>query len=151
MLWEEPSRKPIPVKVKRQVYKRAKGKCEKCGIKLKMSEGDFHHIRDPTVTPRASSVRFLCPLCHRKYGHKRIIRKVNTDTFWEKKEVKIVPKEVIKVRRKKPKIRKKAIRDFWGNIVGYKTVKIQKHKKTKKKTNLIRKKRSKTRHKKKGR
>jgi hypothetical protein len=101
-----------------------------------MSEGDFHHIRDPTVTPRASSVRFLCPLCHRKYGHKRIIRKVNTDTFWEKKEVKIVPKEVIKVGRKKPKIRRKVIRDFWGNIIGYRKIR-----KTKRKTKQARKKR----------
>jgi len=64
--------------VKRQVYKRAKGKCEKCGRSLTMREGDFHHVRDPTVTPRAKSVRFLCPLCHRRYGHKRVTRKVET-------------------------------------------------------------------------
>lgn len=112
----------------------AKGKCEKCGIKLKMNEGDFHHTRDPTVTPRASSVRFLCPLCHRKYGHKRTVRKVNADTFWETKEVRTIPRDVVKVKRKKPKIRRKAIRDFWGNIIGYRKVKSRKRKTTKKKT-----------------
>jgi hypothetical protein len=132
MLWEEPTRKPIPMKVKRQVYKRAKGKCEKCGIKLKMCDGDFHHIRDPTVTPRVSSVRFLCPLCHRKYGHKRIVRRVNTDTFWETKRVRTIPKEVVKVGQKKPKVRRKAIRDFWGNVIGYR--KIRKTKRKKKQT-----------------
>jgi hypothetical protein len=126
MLWEERTRKPIPMKVKRQVYKRAKGRCEKCGIKLKMSEGDFHHIRDPTVTPRPSSVRFLCPLCHRKYGHKIIVRKVDADTFWETKKVRIVPKDVVKVKKKKPKVRRKAIRDFWGNIIGYRKIKRKK-------------------------
>jgi hypothetical protein len=132
MLWEERTRKPIPMRVKRQVYKRARGKCEKCGIKLKMSEGDFHHIRDPTVTPRPSSVRFLCPLCHRKYGHKIIVRRVNADTFWETKKVKIVPKDIVKVKKKKPKVKKKAIRDFWGNIIGYRTVKSRKRKATRK-------------------
>jgi hypothetical protein len=30
-LFEESTRKPIPMKVKRQVYKRAKGKSEQCG------------------------------------------------------------------------------------------------------------------------
>ena len=31
MFGEEKERKPIPMRVKRQVYERAKGKCEKCG------------------------------------------------------------------------------------------------------------------------
>jgi len=129
MLWEERTRKPIPMKVKRQVYKRAKGRCEKCGIKLKISGGDFHHIRDPTVTPRPSSVRFLCPLCHRKYGHKIIVRRVNAGTFWETKKVRIVPKDIVK--KKKPKVKRKAIRDFWGNIIGYRKAQVGKTKKKK--------------------
>jgi ssDNA-binding Zn-finger/Zn-ribbon topoisomerase 1 len=78
IFWEEKERKPIPMKVKRQVYKRAKGKCEKCRRPLKMNQGDFHHTRDPTVTPRAKTVRFFCPTCHRIYGHKRITRKRET-------------------------------------------------------------------------
>jgi hypothetical protein len=131
MLWEERTRKPIPMKIKREVYKRAKGKCEKCGIKLKMNEGDFHHVRDPTVTPRASGVRFLCPLCHRRYGHKIIVRRVDADTFWETKRVRIIPKDIVK--KKKPKVKRKAIRDFWGNIIGYRTIKPKKHKAPKKK------------------
>lgn len=129
MFWEERTRKPIPMKVKREVYKRAKGRCEKCGIKLKMSEGDFHHIRDPTVTPRASSVRFLCPLCHRRYGHKVVVRRVDADTFWETKRVRIIPKDIVK--KKKPKVKRRAIRDFWGNIIGYRKVRVGKAKRKK--------------------
>ncbi|MGD0329316.1 MAG: hypothetical protein ABSB40_02585 [Nitrososphaeria archaeon] len=42
-MWEESARKPIPMRVKRAVYLRAKGRCKKCHINLKMEEGDFHH------------------------------------------------------------------------------------------------------------
>jgi hypothetical protein len=117
------------MKVKRQVYKRAKGRCEKCGIRLKINEGDFHHTRDPTVIPRASSVRFLCPLCHRRYGHKRIVRK--DDSFWNETEVKTIPREVVKFKKKKPKTKRKAIRDIFGDVIGYRTVKIRKPKRKK--------------------
>ena len=133
-MFEEPTRKPIPMKVKRQVYKRAKGRCEKCGIRLRMSEGDFHHTRDATVTPRASSVRFLCLLCHRKYGHKHIARKSNIGTFWEKTEVRTIPREVVKFRKKKPKTKRVAVRGIWGEIISYRTVKIRKHRTSKKTT-----------------
>lgn len=131
MFWEEKERKPIPMKVKRQVYERAKGRCEKCGRPLKMNQGDFHHTRDPTVTPRASSVRFLCPTCHRIYGHKRVTRTRDSDTFWEEKETKTVRQEVVKIKkpaRKKPKTKRVAKRDFWGDVIGYRTVKVRKPK-----------------------
>ena len=68
---DEPKRKAIRVTVKREVYKRAKGKCESCGTKLQMSEGDFHHFRKPSISPTAKTVQFLCLACHRKYGHER--------------------------------------------------------------------------------
>jgi hypothetical protein len=60
------------------------------------------------------------------------VRRVNADTFWETKKVKIVPKDIVKVKKKKPKVKKKAIRDFWGNIIGYRTVKSRKRKATRK-------------------
>jgi hypothetical protein len=150
-LFEEPTRKPIPIKVKRQVYNRAKGRCEKCGIHLKINEGDFHHIRDATVTPRATSIRFLCPLCHRKYGHKRITRYDD----WTGTEIKTIPRVVVKLRKKKPKTKRVAIRNILGDIISYRTVKIRKRRKGKKKINHakknIQKKRSKRERKKKGR
>ena len=68
---DEPKRKAIRVTVKREVYKRAKRECERCGTKLQMSEGDFHHFRKPSISPTAETVQFLCPTCHRKYGHER--------------------------------------------------------------------------------
>jgi len=97
--WRSDERKLIPMKIKRAVYDRAKGKCEKCGIQLSIKEGDFHHTRDPTVTPRATSIRFLCPTCHRKYGHRRVTREDN----WGSKEVKIVRRKVVKTPRQKKK------------------------------------------------
>lgn len=137
MFWEEKERKSIPMKVKRQVYKRAKGKCEKCGRSLKMNQGDFHHTRDPTVIPRASTVRFLCPTCHRIYGHKRVTRIRDKDTFWEENEKKIVRQEVVKIKKpakKKPETRRVAVRDIFGDVIRYRTVKIRKPRSTKKKT-----------------
>jgi len=38
----------------------------------------------------------------------------------------------VKVGQKKPKVRRKAIRDFWGNVIGYR--KIRKTKRKKKQT-----------------
>lgn len=149
MFLDEKKRKPIPMKVKHQVYKRAKGECEKCGIKLKMNEGDFHHTRDPTVIPRVSSVRFLCVDCHRRYGHKRTTKKTET-LFGTEKEVRVKRQEVVKIKkttRKKPKTRRVAIRNFWGDVTGYRTVKARKSKakksatrKTKNKTTTTKKK-----------
>ncbi len=131
-IWgEDEGRKPIPMKVKKTVYERAKGKCEKCGISLKMNEGDFHHIRDPTVIPRPQSVRFLCPLCHRRYGHKRTTRTTET-LLGTETEVRVVPQKVVKIKepkKKKPKTKRVAIRGLFGDVVGYKTVKVRPKKK----------------------
>ena len=62
--FDEPRRKPIKVSVKKVVYKRAKGKCERCGINMTMSQGHFHHTRTPSISPTAKTVQFLCPNCH---------------------------------------------------------------------------------------
>ena len=70
-LWGDEKRVPIKASVKKKVYARAKGKCEACGRPLEMRHGDFHHTRDPKVSAMAKTVQFLCPTCHRKYGHKR--------------------------------------------------------------------------------
>jgi len=145
MFWDEKERKPIPMKVKRRVYERAEGKCEKCGTRLKMNEGDFHHTRDPTATPRATSVRFLCPLCHRRHGHKRTTRKRET-LLGTEKETKIKRQDVVKIKKpakKKPKTKRVAIRGFFGDVIGYKAVKVRKPKATKKKPTTKKRKRRK--------
>ncbi len=141
MFFEEKKRKSIPMKTKREVYDRANKKCEKCGRPLKMIHGDFHHTRDPTFTPRASSVRFLCPLCHRKYGHKRKTKKAEM-LFGVEKKVKTIPQDVVKIKKpskKKPKTRRKVIRGIFGDVIGYKTVKIRETTKTKKTTSKAKK------------
>ncbi|WGM90375.1 MAG: hypothetical protein NUK63_04430 [Candidatus Bathyarchaeum tardum] len=67
----EEKRVAIPASTKKEVYSRAKGKCESCGTKMKMTGdgGDFHHTRKPSVKSRPSSIQFLCAVCHRRYGH----------------------------------------------------------------------------------
>ena len=140
MLWGDESRKPLPMRRKRAVYERARGCCEKCGRKLSISEGDFHHTRDPSVIPRAENIRFLCPLCHRRYGHKRKTLRRET-LLGTEKEVRIVRKDVVKIKKpvkRKPKTKRVAIRGILGDVIGYRTVKIRstkpKGKNAKKKT-----------------
>lgn len=94
------SRKPILSSVKTQVYKRARGCCESCGLKLKKSEGDFHHWRTPNISPTAKTVQFLCPLCHRRYGHKRKVITVGNPIMGYTKKVKITRIKVRKHTRK---------------------------------------------------
>ena len=139
MFWEEKSRKRLPMRRKHTVFKRAGGKNEKCGRKLTMKEGDFHHTRDPTVVPRAESIRFLCPTCHRKYGHKRKTIK-REGLFYTEKEARIVRKDVVKVKKPaKKKTKRVAIRGLFGEVTGYKTVKIRSSRTSKKKTTTKRK------------
>jgi hypothetical protein len=66
MSWfeDDSKRKPIRNSVKKEVYKRAKRRCENPGcpishIKLLMREGDFHHTRNPSISPTAKTVHFL--------------------------------------------------------------------------------------------
>lgn len=96
-LWGDEKRVPIKATVKKKVYKRAKGKCEVCGISLEMKYGDFHHTRDPKVSAMAKTVQFLCPTCHRKYGHKRVTR--TESDWWDTKKVSKI------VRQKVPKLK----------------------------------------------
>ena len=78
-------RVPLPLKTKREVYERAGGRCESCGRPLKMNEGEFHHLRKPSVKSTASTIQFLCPTCHRKYGHEWRTRTVHTILGTEKR------------------------------------------------------------------
>lgn len=107
-IWDEDKRVPIKASVKKKVYARAKRKCESCGRPLEMKQGDFHHTRDPKVSAMAKTIQFLCPTCHRIYGHKRVTR--TESGFWEdKKVVKTVRLKVPKMRTpstKSPKTKK---------------------------------------------
>ena len=107
-IFDEPRRKPIKVSVKREVYKRAKGRCESCGIKLAKSEGDFHHTRAPSISPTAKSVQFLCPTCHRKYGHKR--KTVTHRGFFEDEKETIIKRKKAPTRKRTTTKKKSAKR-----------------------------------------
>lgn len=59
-------------KVRGEAFLRCGGKCEKCGAKLKSSEGEYDHIipyhftQDSTL----SNCQVLCVPCHRGVGGK---------------------------------------------------------------------------------
>ena len=107
-LYEEPKRKPVRATVKREVYKRAKGTCEHCGIKLTPSEGDFHHTRAPSISPTAKTVQFLCPTCHRRYGHSR--KTVTHYGFFENEKETTIKRKRVPTRKKTTTKRKPAKR-----------------------------------------
>jgi len=132
-IWSDKSRKPVRISVKKQVYKRAKGKCEKCKKEKLVSpdtksgfKGHYHHVRSPHISPTAKTVRLLCPNCHEKYGHSR--KTVKRDDFFETYTVtKVKRHEVVKLgKKKKPKTKRVAIRDSWtGEITGYRPVNVK--------------------------
>ncbi len=68
----------LPMKIKREVYEKANKRCQSCGKPLKMRQGEFHHLRKPTVKSRPSTIQFLCPTCHKAYGHEWKTRTVRT-------------------------------------------------------------------------
>ena len=125
--FDEPKRKTIKTSVKREVYKRAKGRCERCGKKLPFTGGAtcYHHIRKPSISPTAKTVQLLCRNCHAEHGHKHKTV-TRSGLLFEEKETVIKRKRV----KKKPKIKKKTIK------------KTTKKKKTSKRKTTTRKKRS---------
>lgn len=80
-------RVPIPSATKKAVYERANKRCECCGMPLKMSQGEFHHLRKPIVKSRPSTIQFLCATHHRmpKLAHEWKTRTVHTITGTVKK------------------------------------------------------------------
>ena len=105
---EEPKRKPVRMSVRKEVYKRAKGRCERCKkIKLDSPDlkggfkGEYHHRRSPSISPTAKTVQLLCPNCHERYGHTRKTVKHEDLLFGTRKETKIKRHKVAPIRRKK--------------------------------------------------
>lgn len=64
-------RVPLPTKTRREVYEKAHKRCQCCGRPLQISQGVFHHLREPTAKSRPSTIQFLCSTDHKSYGHKR--------------------------------------------------------------------------------
>jgi len=91
--------------VKREVYARAKGRCERCGLKIPWGDprGVFHHTRSPSISPTAKTVQFLCRNCHAKYGHKikTVTRKDPFLGLTIRKEIRIKRKKVRKAPTRK--------------------------------------------------
>lgn len=94
-------KKRVPQSIKTKVYERAKGRCEypRCTKRLKKSEGQFHHWRDP---PTERTTAFLCYKHHKEHGH---TIKTQTDVFGNKK-VRIVRHRIPIAKKKKPRTRR---------------------------------------------
>ena len=111
----EERRVSIPSATKKAVYNRVKGRCESCGMPMKMTDkgAQFHHTRKPTVKSKPSTIQFLCATCHRRYGHEKYtVTKQNPYGIGTVKETKIKRKKVHKHKspywKKKRKTTKKA-------------------------------------------
>ena len=105
--------KPISPSVKAEVYDRADGRCESCGEHLTRVQGEFHHFAKPRVTPSVETVQFLCPSCHKAYGHaikvvvhRGLLRKWKETTI-VRVLVKKHPKRTRGTAVKKPLVKKK--------------------------------------------
>jgi 5-methylcytosine-specific restriction endonuclease McrA len=63
-------RKYIPLKTKRELYKRAKNKCEDCGSKEKL---EVHHIIpvQKRQNHKLENLKLLCHECHMKIPKRR--------------------------------------------------------------------------------
>ena len=85
--------KTVSQSVKTKVYKRAGGKCEwsRCRKRLKRSEGEFHHWRDP---PTERTTAFLCHMHHREKKYKAHVYKVETDIYGNRRPILVRRKRI---------------------------------------------------------
>jgi len=121
----------IPSDTKKAVYERANKRCECCGMPLKISQGEFHHLRKPTAKSRPSTIQFLCPTHHRmpKLAHE-----------WKTRTVRTIAGTVKKTYVKGKRVRKHPSSPHWREKP--KTIKKKPTKrKTRKTTRTTRKKR----------
>jgi len=91
----EEKRVRIPSATKKAVYERVNKRCQCCGKPLRINQGEFHHLRKPTVRSHPKFLQFLCPTCHKNYGHERKTKKVR-EMFETRKLVVIKRKRVRK-------------------------------------------------------
>jgi 5-methylcytosine-specific restriction enzyme A len=59
-------RREFPAKVRKAVFARASGKCEKCSAVLKTGEGEIDHILPDALggKPELANAMLLCRICH---------------------------------------------------------------------------------------
>jgi hypothetical protein len=89
----------LGTELRRQVYERAKKRCECCGKPLKISQGEFHHLRKPCTDANPLTIQFLCN-AHHKLGHERKIKVkqtlsgIQTKTIIKRKRVRKHPSAI---------------------------------------------------------
>lgn len=49
-----------------RLKKRSKGKCEECGIKLRLGDGHIHHLSTVGDFSLLGNLQYLCRSCHKK-------------------------------------------------------------------------------------
>jgi 5-methylcytosine-specific restriction endonuclease McrA len=134
LLWgeEKPKKGLTPARRAALVLRFSKGRCFECGKKFDYSGLDVHHIKERSKggSNKLTNLTILCAGCHRalKFG------------YIDRSKLKPILKPKMKPKIKETK--RVAIRDGFGNVVGYRTVKIRKPKSTtQKKVTKTRKKR----------
>jgi hypothetical protein len=93
----------LRTETRKQVYERAKKRCECCGKPLKISQGEFHHLRKPSMDATPDTVQFLCGT-HHKLGHERKIKVKQTHLGFQSKTI---------IRRRR--VRKHPSSIYWKN------------------------------------
>jgi len=151
MFWEEKKkRKPFSTKNKKMEWMRAASKdpahwrakfvktskCRKCHRRLRWGDGtyDFDHKDNNPANNSLNNCYLVCKGCH---GAVTVVKKRKIKGFLgETVGYETIKKKVgYKKPKKKPKKTKRvAVRDIFGNVIRYRTVKVRKPKTTKKKT-----------------
>ncbi len=157
---EEKKRKPFSMKTKKiewmmasdkRVYDRygrlrfsRASKCRVCGRSLKWGERiyDFDHKDNNPANNSQTNCFLVCKVCHGK--HTIVKKRRVTGIFGDTVGYETIKKKVgYKKPKKKPKTTKRvAMRNFWGEVIGYRTVKVRKPKTAKEKTATRKKKSS---------
>lgn len=111
-------------------------KCRRCKRPLTWGDRtyDFDHKDNNPSNNSQRNCRLVCKSCH---GHVTVVKKRKIKGFFgETIGHETIKKKVgYKKPKKKPKKTKRvAIRDIFGNVTGYRTVKVRQVKTTKKKT-----------------
>jgi hypothetical protein len=89
----EETRVQLSTTTKMQLYENAGKRCERCGRQLQEEQGEFHHIRKPTLRSQPKTIQFPGHKCHTKHGHKRKVILLKPTLPWQR------PKRVVHIER----------------------------------------------------
>ena len=102
----EERRTTILTSTRRKVYERANKRCECCGKPMRISQGQFHHLRKPSIRATEKTVQFLCASDHNEHGHKYLTARTNVKNS-------LIPAAEKKTTIKRLRVRKHPSSPYW--------------------------------------